>query len=519
MAASEVGRRRGATLDRLAARPVNLLVIGAGIVGSRVAYEAASRGLQVALVDAGDFGGGSSSGSSKLLHGGVRYLATGDLRLVRALQAERRAVTTRIAPHLVRPLRLLLAVERGEERLMPKLLAALAVYAGLSGGRRPRPRLLGPGAAAELAPVEKGRIRACGLIHEAATHDARLTLATVRAAAGAGATVLNYVRVADLEQAAGRVVAAVLEDALTGARLTVRCDAVVCAAGPWLDSVRRLEDPRARPQTRLSKGVHVFLPLEGGWQAGVALFDGSRSAFAIPWQGMLMVGTTDTPFEGDPASVAPEPGELDALVGSFAGLLPAGAGLRGDRVVHATAALRVLRRDPGDTATASRRHVLGVGRGGMVSIAGGKLTAHRRIAVEALAELPASVRPRRLSRAYDPLPSARGLDVAAGRLGRSLDANTAAHLLHLYGAEATRLLAYADSDPGALEPIRPGGPDVWAQALYAVDEEWAVTADDVACRRTTLAVRGLADEPVLDELGALTGLEDAPAGQRPALRR
>ena len=519
MAASEGDRRRAATLDRLAARPVDLLVIGGGIVGSRVAYEAASRCLQVALVDAGDFGGGSSSGSSKLLHGGVRYLATGDLRLVRALQTERRALTTRIAPHLVRPLRLLLAVERGEERQMPKLLAAVAVYSALSGGRRPRPGLLRAGAVSELAPVEKSRIRACGLIHEAATHDARLTLATVRAAASAGATVLNYVRVAALEQAGGRVVAAVLEDAVTGARLTVRCSAVVCAAGPWLDSVRRLEDPRARPQTRLSKGVHAFLPLDEGWHAGLALFDDSRSAFAIPWQGMLMVGTTDTPFDGDPASVAAEPGELDALAGTFDGLLTAAAGLRRDRVVHATAALRVLRRDPGHTAKASRWHVLSVGRGGMVTVAGGKLTAHRRIAVDALGELPASVRPRRLAPAGDPLPSARRLDVAAERLVQRLDAATADHLLHLYGAEVTRLLAYADSDPGALEPIRPGGPDVWAQARYAIDEEWAVTADDVACRRTTLAVRGLVDEAFPAEVAALTRLEDVRPLPYPAASR
>jgi len=500
--ASEAAEHRASSLHRLAEEGVQLLVIGAGIIGSRVAYEAASRGLRVALVDAGDFGGETSAASSKLLHGGLRYLATGDFRLVRELQTERTALATRVAPHLVRPLPLLLVVERGNARRVPKLVAGLAVYSLVSGLSRPLPRLLRPTLAPTLAPVDRAAICACALIHEASTHDARLTLATVRAAARAGAVTLNHVGVIALERAGGRIGAAVLEDAQTGARLTLRCDAVVSAAGPWLDSVRRLENPQARPLTRLSKGVHAFLPLDGDWRAGVALFDDSRSAFAIPWQGMLMLGATDTEFEGDPADAAPDSADIEALLTSFGGVLPPDQ-LRADRVVHSVAGLRVLSPGKGETAKASRRHVITVGRGGMISIAGGKLTNHRPIALDALRRLPASLRPRRLSPSDEALPGAPAPDAAAVVSRRRVDPETIAHLTHLYGTDVLRLLAYADSEPNALERMHPDGPDVWAQAFFAVDEEWALTVEDITLRRTTLAVRGLAGEGVCRDLGEL----------------
>jgi glycerol-3-phosphate dehydrogenase len=500
--ASEAAERRASCLHRLAEESADLLVIGAGIIGSRIAYEAAHRGLRVVLVDAGDFGGQTSAASSKLVHGGLRYLATGDFRLVRELQVERDALATRIAPHLVRPLPLLLVVERGHARRVPKLAAALAVYSLVSGFSRPLPRLLRPARAREFVPVDPTGICACGLIREASTHDARLALATVHAAARAGAVALNYVRAVALERANGRTEAAVLEDVRTGARRMLRFGAVVNAAGPWLDCVRRLEDPRARPLTRLSKGVNAFLPLEGEWSAGVALFDDSRSALAIPWQGMLMVGATDKPFEGDPADAAPDSVDIEALLSSFCGVLPADQ-LRSNRVVHVVAGLRVLPPGNGETVQASRRHVVSVGPGGMISIAGGKLTTHRAIALDALRRLPANLRPGRLSPSDEALPGARGRDAAAAELRRRVDPEIATHLLHLYGADAMHVLAYADSEPNALDRIHSDGPDLWAQAFFAVDGEWALTVEDITSRRTTLAVRGLAGDAVCRALGTV----------------
>jgi len=498
--ASSAVEQRAPAFERLEGEIADLLVIGGGIVGSRVAYEGARAGLKVVLIDRGDFGGATSAASSKLIHGGLRYLATGDLALVRELQRERAVLRSQVAPHLVRPLSLVLAVERSHSRKVAKLAAALALYSAVSGFGRPRPRIIRCRHAAELVPFDRSAIIACGVVEEASTHDARLALATARAARHAGAVTLNYARVVAIER--GRGLGAVrVVDGVSGEELTARSRAVVNACGPWVDRLRMLEDRKARPLTRLSKGVHAVLQLPDGWRAGLALFDDSRSAFAVPWQGMLLLGATDTPVESDVLDAAPTPAEVETLLGWFRDVLP---GLQANGVVSSFAGLRVLPPGRAGTARASRRHVIDVGPSGTVSIAGGKLTNHRAIALDALANLPSEVRPRRLRPSVEPLPGAlqAGTDRA---LEQRVDARTAAHLLGLYGGEAARVVAYADSDPHALEPIHSNGPDIWAQAHFAVDEELAVRAEDIAARRTTLGLRGLASAEVLGELGRLVG--------------
>jgi glycerol-3-phosphate dehydrogenase len=497
---NDVGERRAAAFERLEGEVADVLVIGGGIVGSRVAYEGARAGLKVALIDRGDFGGATSAASSKLIHGGLRYLATGDLRLVRELQRERTVLATKIAPHLVRPLRLVLAVESSRSREAAKLITALALYAAVSGVRRPLPRLIRRRRAVELVPLEPSAIFACGVVEESSTHDCRLALATVRAARGAGAVTLNYAAAAAIDHVRATTVVTVVDE-VTGERLTARARAVVNAAGPWVDRVRLLEDPAAKPLTRLSKGVHAVLPLPDGWHAGLALFDPSRSAFAVPWQGMLLLGATDGPAENDAHDTTPTDAEVETLLSWFSDLLP---DLRADRVVSSFAGLRVLAPGPGGTAQASRRHLIEVGRSGMVSIAGGKLTNHRTIALDALANLPMDVRPRELGLSADPLPGS--LQAGAwNAVRRRLDARTANHLLSLYGGEAVRLLPYADTDPDALEAIHRDGPDIWAQAHFAVDEEMAVKPEDITKRRTTLGLRGLDSTPLLSEFECLLG--------------
>jgi glycerol-3-phosphate dehydrogenase len=483
------GRR--VALERLGAGRFDLLVIGAGILGSRIAYEAASDGLSVALLDGGDFAGATSSASSKLLHGGLRYLSTGDFALVRRLQSERRAIATRIAPHLTSPLPLVLALESPSRVSTAKLNAALALYAALGSAVRPLPRRLNADAAEAAVPALRGgSVRSYGLVTEALTNDARLTLATVRAAVAAGATAANYVRVVELEHRHGRLCGAFVEDEATGERLRVSSRAVVNATGPWLDFVRRLEDPGAEPLVRLSKGVHVVVELLGDCRTGLALFDDSGTAIAIPWEGMLLLGTTDTPYESPPGCHEIGDAEAGQVLGRFGNVLQPEQ-LLGTGVVHAFSGFRVLARGDRSTARARRRHVVAIGSGGMVSVAGGKLTAHRLIAMDALRLLPSEVRTRRRA----PRDTRLGqpcTDQTASLLRDRLDAGTAAHLIRLYGDEARRVLAYAEHVPDALERIDPKEPDVWAQVDYARDEEWAMTEADIVERRTTLAVRGLA---------------------------
>jgi glycerol-3-phosphate dehydrogenase len=274
---------RARTLDRLATERFDLLVIGAGILGSRIAYDAARSGLRVALVDAGDVGGATSSASSKLVHGGFQYLARGQVGLVRRAPHERRELMTRIAPHLVRPLPILLAIDKDGSFPRPLLRGALVLYSLLSGQRERPPRLLDAAHAGTLVPplaARDGRVYAC--LPEAQTHDGRLVLATCLAAAGAGAVIANHLRVVDFVHEGIRATGAVANSTLGEGSLRVRARALVNATGPWVDRVRQLEDPHCRPLVRLSKGTHLLLTLDHAWQAGVAVsLDRARLTFAV----------------------------------------------------------------------------------------------------------------------------------------------------------------------------------------------------------------------------------------------
>ncbi|HEX6679386.1 MAG TPA: glycerol-3-phosphate dehydrogenase/oxidase [Gaiellaceae bacterium] len=430
--------RRAATLEELADRTFDLLVVGAGIVGCRVALDAASVGLSVALVDRGDIAGGTSSASSKFVHGGFRYLGMRSFGLVRCAQLERAALL-RALPGLVRPMQMIVALEK---RRYPRPVVAFGVsaYRCLGGSDT---RTITADAASTLVPQlgpQPGRVLIS--LPEAQTDDARLTVATARAAADRGALVTNYVAVEGMALMRGRIAGAFVRDRLGGSDFLIRCRSVVNSSGAYVDELRALESPGTHPIARLSKGIHLVLPLEIPWHAGVACYsDNHRTTFAVPWQGMLLVGTTDQPY-GRAEAVRVEPGEELSLLEAAAQLLPPEL-LQRKRIVFRFAGLRVLAAGATDTAQASREHIVQTGPAGMVSVAGGKLTLHRLIAREALARLPTEVRPRRL----DPTLLPAGDDVAG---------------------------------PGE-------------QIQRAIEQGWAVTVEDLVRRRTNLAVRGLDD--------------------------
>jgi glycerol-3-phosphate dehydrogenase len=381
-----------------------------------------------------------------------------------------------------------------------QLAYGLMLYFGLSGFRRPRPRFLDANGAREIAPeLQTAEERIHILLPEFQTDDSRLVLATALGAARAGALVAPYVEVAGLEGSDGRVDRVELVDRLGGERLQLSARGVVNASGPWIDRVRALEDPGCAPVARLSKGAHLTLPLPPGWRALVAFYSpDDRTSFAAPWRGTLLAGTTDTEYDGDPRDVAVTEADITEVLAGVGRLLPPDRVDR-SRVLSSWAGLRVLPRGDGDTAVAPREHLLSVGPRGVVSIAGGKLTTHRRMAVEALRLLPVDVRPHRVTARTAPLPGSEPpLDGRA--LTAVVGAETAAHLRSLYGSEAPRLLDHAGADD-AFERIHPEGPDVWAQVSYAVECEWACTVDDVLWRRTSLAHRGLATEAVREAVG------------------
>ncbi|HEV8044317.1 MAG TPA: FAD-dependent oxidoreductase, partial [Rubrobacter sp.] len=328
-----------------------------------------------------------------------------------------------------------------------------------------------------------------------------LTLATVTAAFRAGAVVANHLRAVDLDLAPGRTSRVLLEGRGGEEAVSVACRAVVNATGPWLDLIREMEDPGCEPVARLSKGVHVVLRPADRWRAALAVsLDGDRHLYAVPCEGTVLLGTTDTEYPGDPCRVAPEPAEVSLLLDAASGFLTRET-LRPESVISAFAGLRVLPRGESASSSAPREHLVSVGTGGMVSVAGGKLTTHRQIALDALRHLPTEVRPRRLRLSDEPLPGAYPTG-PRGLAHHRLDPSTGDHLLHLYGGEAENLLAYAVLFPNALERITPEAPDVWAQVYHAISDEWALTVQDIVHRRTTLGLRGLDTPLVRDQISS-----------------
>jgi glycerol-3-phosphate dehydrogenase len=290
---------------------------------------------------------------------------------------------------------------------------------------------------------------------------------------------------------------------------------VVNAAGPWIDQVRRLEDERAGRSVLLTKGAHVLVPADREWTAALTIpQDDVRVTFAVPWYGMLLLGTTDTPHEGDPEDVAVEPEDVEQILAEAAVALSPSL-LTADRVRAAFAGLRVLPTGTRASASIRRETVITRGTCGMLSVAGGKLTTYRRIALSVLARLRTELGLHRLDVRPWPLPGVGASGLVD--LPVELEPGVRDHLLHLYGDLAAHVVAPAVEDPSLLEPLHPGGPDIAAQALYAASEEWARNADDVVRRRTTLFYRGHEDENVVRTVHAL--LRRAGAGPEMERRR
>jgi glycerol-3-phosphate dehydrogenase len=453
------------TLEQLASREFDLFVIGGGIVGAGIAEAASAHGMSVALVDKGDFAGATSSASSKLIHGGLRYLRLGDVGLVREAHHERRVLMRVVAPHLVRRLPFLFPLYEDGPYRPWFVQSGIVVYSTLA--RAKLNGLVDLERAQRLVPELRGQgLRSCALYEDAWTNDGRLTLENLRAAAGRGAVVANYAEVVSV---------APLEVQVDGQTIHVRARSIVNAAGPWVDHIRRLEHPRAKRSMRLSKGVHVVVDGGTDWNAALTIpHDKVRVSFAVPWEGMLLLGTTDTEFDGDPEDLSVSDADVQQV------LAEAAMGADGLGEPRATfAGLRVLPGGDGSTANAKRETVFSTGPSGMVSVAGGKLTTYRRIALDALDHLGV----RGLSRRPRQLPGAAGLDHVDWPV--ELDPPTRAHLLHLYGSLAVEVLRPALEDPRLLDPLVPGRPDLRAQELYARTHEWARSDEDVLRRRTT----------------------------------
>ena len=520
---------RAAALDAMAAEPVDVLIIGGGITGAGVARDAALRGLRVALVDKSDVAGGTSSRSSRLIHGGIRYLEHGDLRLVFEASRERRTLL-RIAPHLVRPLPFLFPAYRGARVPPWKLRAGLWLYDLLAAFRNVHThRWLG---AKQVRAAEPGLrdkdLTGAGLYYDAQTDDARLALATLRSAATGGALVASYAEVVSLARPDGRIAGASVRDGLTGRRLEVRAGVVVNATGPWVDAVRRLDDPAAGPLLRLSKGAHVAVPRTRiGNTYAVTLtspIDG-RVMFVLPWGDLSYIGTTETEDSVAPERVRATGDDVVYLLRSANAFFPR-ARLAPHDVVSTWAGLRpLLAPDTSRSAGAvSREHRVVESPSGLVTIAGGKLTTYRVMGRDVADRV--ATRLRQLdgrqpagAPATDRLPLPGGetadLDVLiSSALARGVGEPTAKHLVASYGTESAAVLNLVDKQRALGKPILEGRPEIRAEVVHAVQREMALRLADVLIRRTHLfyQARGqavTATAVVADLMGPLLGWDEA----------
>ncbi|MGP3949016.1 FAD-dependent oxidoreductase [Streptomyces sp. 7N604] len=502
---------RAETRERLSKATYDLLVIGGGILGTSVAWHAAQSGLRVAMVDAGDFAGATSSASSKLVHGGLRYLQTGAVKLVAENHHERRVLAKDVAPHLVNPLTFYLPVYKGGPVGAAKLGAGVFAYSALSAFGDGVGKVISPAKAVAGNPaLRTDNLKAVAVYYDHQMNDSRVAVMTVRAAVESGAVVLNHAEVTGLRFTRGRVTGAELKDRLDGSEFGVDARVVLNATGPWVDHLRKLEDKGADPSIRLSKGAHIVLKRKAPWKAAMATpIDKYRITFALPWEDQLLLGTTDEVYEGDPADVRATESDIQQILDEAA-FSVRGEHLDRDLMTYAFAGLRVLPGGPGGVEKAKRETVVTEGRGGMLSVAGGKWTTYRHIGrtvMNKLAELPGSPLTEDMEPVSSlvrrvPLPGIANPNAVAHRLlvdrepGVRMDPLTARHLATHYGSLSFDIARLVNEDPALGEPIHPDGPEIWAQVVYARDHEWAETVDDVLRRRTTLTVRGLDTEDV-----------------------
>ncbi|HSA57929.1 MAG TPA: glycerol-3-phosphate dehydrogenase/oxidase, partial [Gemmatimonadaceae bacterium] len=489
-------RWREVATQRLLRETFDLVVIGGGITGAGVARDAALRGLRTALIEREDFASGTSSRSSRLIHGGVRYLEHGHLRLVFESSRERRTLL-RIAPHLVRPLAFTWPVYRGARISRLKLAAGLALYDALALFRNvARHDVLSARGVLESEPLlRREALKGGARYFDASTDDARLTLANVMAARDAGAVVLNHAPVSALVRSPARVTGVEVLDTASMHGVTVRAEIVVNATGPWSDEIRRLESPAGPPTIRGAKGAHIAVPRSRvGNRDALALLhptDG-RVLFVVPAGEQAIVGTTETLSLAPPGQVRASREDVRYLLAAANYFFPA-TGLGERDVISAWAGIRPLAAalTGEETGSASREHAIAEGPGGMVHVTGGKLTTYRAMAEEIVDDVLrrlGSPMVRKCVTASQPLPGGEiSLPMVREEARTITDPRLRDRLTASYGTRWEQVWSLGERDGRLRVPVADDVPFIGAEYVYAAAEEMAESLGDLLIRRTPAA--------------------------------
>ena len=480
-----------------AGHPVyDVVIIGGGIIGCGIARDAALRGLKVALVEKHDFGSGTTAGSTRLIHGGLRYVATADFSLVR-MDLRERETLLRIAPHLVKPLPFLLPLPKGFYG-RTRLRIGMHLYDALSYDKTlPSHRILGPDELRRVEPsLDSSRFHGAALFYDCqCASPERLTLENAIDASEHGALVQNYTEVVGAIHEDGRLAGVRAMRVLTGHESELRGRIIVNASGPWFDRVAARLEPTPAPRLRTTKGVHIACESFTNHAIFLESAVDGRAVFAIPWMGHTWIGTTDTDFDDDPATASATDEDVRYLIDSLAPQLPP---LRTARRHWTTAGVRALVRSDGSPSGVSRMHRITTETSGLLSVLGGKLTGYRAIAEDVVdrvcRELQVSARSTTATR---PLP------------GGGPERSGVPHLDAIYGSRAPRVQALADADPALARQLAPGYPDIAAEVVFSASHEWCERADDFLLRRSYLGFEGDRGESALRSIDAALALASA----------
>ena len=512
--------QRRSALARLESEVFDVVVIGGGATGAGSALDAATRGLNVALVEARDFASGTSSRSSKLVHGGLRYLEQKNFGLVREALRERGLLLNTLAPHLVTPVPFLLPLTEHWQRVY--IGAGLVLYDNLGGhGGLPRARHLSKRGALRIAPALKSDVLVGAVqYYDAKVDDARHTMTVARTAAEMGAAVLSNTRVVGFLREGERVTGVRVRDEASGQELDVRSRGVVNATGVWTDDLQHLVGERGKFKVRASKGIHLVVPKDRiQLDTGLILRTEKSVLFVIPWGRHWIVGTTDTDWELDKAHPAASSTDIDYVLEHVNAVL--NQPLTREDVEGVYAGLRpLLTGESESTSKLSREHTVAVPVPGLVAVAGGKYTTYRvmaRDAIDAAARgLDRTVPPSATH--VTPLVGADGFQAMWNRRDKvateyGVHVARVEHLLRRYGTRTEELLAMVREEPELGKPL-PGADDYLSvEARYAVTHEGALHLDDVLTRRTRISIetwdRGLeAAEAAADLIAGHLGWDD-----------
>jgi glycerol-3-phosphate dehydrogenase len=496
-------KTRNQSLEIASTREFDLIVIGGGIAGAGVAQDAASRGLSVLLLEKDDFASGTSSRTTKLIHGGLRYLEQMHFKLCRELCQER-GLLEQLAPHLVKDFSFIMPLSKENPLFGLKASIGLTLYDFLSWPiASHHHRRLSSREVLEAAPALAPSGFSGGLrFHDCITDDSRIVLEVVKSASAHGALALNYMEVTGFEQQGGQIQQVVCHDRYSGQEVIFHGRSCVNAAGVWSDEVCQMIDTQWKQHVAPSKGIHIMVPASA-FETNTALFlptPDHRYVFVVPWQRALMIGTTDNAYKGELDNPLPALDEIDYLL-SIVNAYTETHRLNRSDITGSFAGLRPLVQQPGSSSTSSmsREHIIFEGPGGMVGLSGGKLTNFRLMAVEVIDKVMRKLpdTPFKESRTnrlmlggwkdkQGFLTTTAAISAKARRLG--VEPSTLDHLISTYGAEAEIIVDVIEKDSTLNQRICPDFPPVMAEVPFCVNHEMVVSLEDLLMRRLRLGI-------------------------------